>query len=176
MNSQIILKIKESQLGNDESLLWLISKFNPIINKYSKKLNYEDSYEEMQFLFIKAIKNIKINKIRNESDGALVKYLERIIYNNFIMSSKHYEYIKSHEFNINDDIYHGENMAEENDDYSNLLLFNLRKLLNEKEYRVIYYYFYEEYKTEEIADVLGESVWNIYKLKKSALEKLKTNL
>ena len=39
--------VKKAQGNDKEAMLKLIEQFVPLLRKYSRKLNYEDSYEEM---------------------------------------------------------------------------------------------------------------------------------
>lgn len=75
--SNLILKYKEK--GKDEeSVLKIIEKFNPLINKYAKKFpycEYEDVCQELVLAIIDAINNI----LKYDNEGQCVNYIVRAI-------------------------------------------------------------------------------------------------
>ena len=69
-----------------------------------------------------------------------------------------------------------ENNNSDTDDYSSLLFNDLHLFLSPKEEQVIRCIFIFNMSTDEITKMTGISNWNIYKLKKSRLEKLRIQL
>ena len=55
--------VKKAQGNDKEAMLKLIEQFVPLLRKYSRKLNYEDSYEEMTLFFIELIKSFRLDKL-----------------------------------------------------------------------------------------------------------------
>lgn len=69
--SNWISKYKEKE-KDEESLLNIVEKFNPLINKYAKKFpyyEYEDVCQELILSVIEAVNNIA--KYDNDYSGAL---------------------------------------------------------------------------------------------------------
>lgn len=64
-----------AQNGNDDALISIISKFNPLINKLSRKLSYEEAETDLVIYFIEIIKNVDLNKFNQECEGKLVSYI-----------------------------------------------------------------------------------------------------
>lgn len=59
MNKELIFKIIDVKKYNkDESILDILAIFDNIINKYSRKLNGEDTKQDLYVFLIKLIKNI----------------------------------------------------------------------------------------------------------------------
>ena len=65
-----------------------------------------------------------------------------------------------------------EKATEYNDDYSRLFFQSLAIHLTEDEYTVIYEMFYNGRKPAEVCEIMGTSVWNVYKLKEKAFKNL----
>lgn len=43
--------------GSEDALLALLDRFSPLLQKYARKFEYEDTYAELQCQFIYLIKN-----------------------------------------------------------------------------------------------------------------------
>lgn len=74
--------VAEYQKGETEVLLKIISKFNPIINKYNRLFLYDDISSELIIAIIEALKKLKLEKIK--SSGQLVVYISTVIKNKYI--------------------------------------------------------------------------------------------
>lgn len=48
----------KAQLGNQEAMLELINRFQPLLKKYARKMEYDDAYEDCVLFFIELIKKI----------------------------------------------------------------------------------------------------------------------
>lgn len=51
--------ILDVQNGNKEGLLELLNQFKPLLNKYSRKLGYEDAFYDLQLSFIENKREVK---------------------------------------------------------------------------------------------------------------------
>lgn len=80
--------IKRAKFGDKESLEYLILKFEPIIGSISRRLNMEYAKTDMIIFFIELVKNMNIDNIKNLSDGALVKYIEKSLRRKYINLNK----------------------------------------------------------------------------------------
>lgn len=47
-----------AQRGDEEAMLELIKRFQPLLRKYAKKLRYDDAYEDCRLFFIELIKSV----------------------------------------------------------------------------------------------------------------------
>ena len=43
----IFNNVTRSQNGDKQAMLWLVSKFDPALKKYARKLNTEDGYNDL---------------------------------------------------------------------------------------------------------------------------------
>ena len=51
--------VTNAQTGNHDAMLQLITRFQPLLKKYARILNYEDSYNDLVLLFIETIHVIR---------------------------------------------------------------------------------------------------------------------
>ena len=80
----IIDDIRSGQCGDQSAVLHLINRFSTMLKKYAQKLGTEDAYYDLQAEFIELILYLDCNKLRNTSDGAMVRYLSQSIYHAYI--------------------------------------------------------------------------------------------
>lgn len=73
--------IQNAQKNNEEDMLVLIEKFNPLMVKYARKLNYEDAYNDIVLCFITLIKSQNLCKLANKADNIIVTYINHSIIN-----------------------------------------------------------------------------------------------
>lgn len=77
MDLNLFELIQLAQTKDEDAILHLMQTFNPLINKLSKKLNYEDAKSDVILEFIKLIYSINMDKINNVSDPFLISYISR---------------------------------------------------------------------------------------------------
>ena len=77
----LVDKIREAQQGNQDAMLYLIQKYMPLLNRYSKKLHQEDAYSELTLAFIELIHHIRIDRLISGSDGAITNYIAASVKN-----------------------------------------------------------------------------------------------
>lgn len=98
-----------SKNGNKNSTLDIIEKFNPLLNKYSRKLNYDGSYTDLIICLLETLKTIPIeHNTKLRDDSSIVAYLHVSIKHKYISLSKKNCNIISNETELNTDIL-GEN-------------------------------------------------------------------
>lgn len=113
-----------------------------------------------------------LEKIHNHSDGAMVNYIKTAVYNEYARLVRCKIAEKDNQYIIDTDDNILEKATEYNDDYSRLFFQSLAIHLTEDEYTVIYEMFYNGRKSAEVSEIMGTSVWNVYKLKEKAFKKL----
>ena len=81
MNKEFIFKIIDVKKNNkDESMLDILAIFDNIINKYSRKLNGEDTKQDLYVFLIKLINNIDELSIVNYEDKQVLSYFCRMFW------------------------------------------------------------------------------------------------
>ena len=125
-----------------------------LINKYSKiifqiayqncfiKSNAEDITQEVMIKLWKNLENLK-------TEEHIKAWLIRVTINTSIDNNRSYQYKKETELNPNDDFYFEEEYQE--------LTEELKKLKPESR-NIIYLYYYQGYKTKEIAQILNLNI------------------
>ena len=89
MNKELIFKIIDvKKYHKDESILDILAIFDNIINKYSRKLNGEDTKQDLYVFLIKLIKNIDELSIVNYEDKQVLSYFSKALKNEYIRLSK----------------------------------------------------------------------------------------
>lgn len=80
----IIDQIIRAQQGDAEAMEQLVTKFEPLLKKYSRKLFWEDALSDLTLAFLELIHGLQVEQLRCREDGALVNYLARSIYNAYL--------------------------------------------------------------------------------------------
>ena len=84
MENNILKKIIEYRQGNNDSLLEIIERLNPLISKYSRLLDKEDTRQDLIIHLIKVLNNIKIDKKSLVKDKEIIGYIAKSIRNEYI--------------------------------------------------------------------------------------------
>lgn len=162
--------IQSAKFGDNESLEFLITKFEPIISGLSRKLNDDCGRTDLTIFFIKLVRGINLDNIKNLSDGALVNYIKKSLYRKCFKLNKE-KLIKEIELL---DIY-SNNIKEYMDSEYKIFLDQLesRQVITKKENNILlkkYCYLSTE---QEIARELNVSRQAINKSHKSAIKKIR---
>lgn len=149
--------------GDNDEILYIIDKFEPLINKYSKKLGYYCSRTDMIISLINIINNLNNNNNLNE-EKYIVGYINISIKHKYIELSKKYT-INNNELvvdidkiNINKEIYNYNNLD------NKFLLENILSKLNNYQRMVIEQIFFKNISEIELSNKWGYSVERLQKL------------
>ena len=175
---KIIEKIKLAKSGDDAAMMEIIEQFSPIIEKYTRLMSSnEDCRSDLVLKLIALVKNeIDPDKMRNIGDGAVVNYIVRALYHQYINFSKDYCRKRNNETiydqdvldeSLEDDLYNSGDM------YSGLMMETFRSKLTEREYMCVRLIVLEGWTAEEVADYYAVTKQAINQCKKRALMKLK---
>jgi len=174
----IAKNIITAQQGNHQNMLDLIEQFTPLIKKYTYKLQSEDAYQDMVLEFIVLVKKIRIEKLDNHTDGALVKYIALAMNHAYLRHLRRRTSQRRREISL-------ETLTEKEmcsityvTEFDEITM--VKQLLNEniftaKEKLILNMIFLEGYTVAaDIAEKLGTTRQNINQIKKRALKKLET--
>ena len=169
MNKELIFKIiAVKKYNKDESILDILAIFDNIINKYSRKLNGEDTKQDLYVFLIKLIKNIDELSIVNYEDKQVLFYFSKALKNEYIRLSKKNDRRKNNEdYNCEDRVW-GYNFIE-----SNIEVVDSIKNLNNYEKKIIKMVVLNGYSVSEVAKKTGKSRQAISQVKNRAISKLK---
>jgi RNA polymerase sigma factor (sigma-70 family) len=163
--------IKNAKNREGEATLELITKFEPLIKKYSRKLNYYGDNTDLVISFIEIIDKIPIDKNEHfTSDECIVGYINTCFKNKYIYLSKKNQKQNNIEVPINFDITKDEpSINTENE----ILILLLLDKLPIKEKNIIIKKFFLLYTDVEIAQELHLTRQAVNKSKNMALKNLK---
>lgn len=169
MNKELIFKIIDVKKYNkDEGILDILAIFDNIINKYSRKLNGEDTKQDLYVFLIKLIKNIDELSIVNYEDKQVLSYFSKALKNEYIRLSKKNDRRKNNEDYNYEEIVWKYDFIE-----SNIEVLDFINNLNNYEKNIIKMVVLNGYSVSEVAKKTGKSRQAISQVKNRAISKLK---
>jgi DNA-directed RNA polymerase specialized sigma24 family protein len=171
--------IRLAKKDDQNAMLEIISKFQPLINKHYRNSKYnEDVKCEMESKLIELVKKeIRLDNMRELNDGSLVNYIATSLDNHYFAGFK-----KRNKTTKLEVVFDNEELISVFDENKNMneggidevILFEmLRKILTEKEYDCVYYIVYMKYTAEELAQEWGISRQACNQCKKRAFDKIR---
>lgn len=171
----ILKQISEAQ-NDHEKIEEIIKRFNPLLKKYARKLNYEDAYFDMRISFIELILNIKVEMFPQNEDKYILGYISKATHQIFLKYARKNQMIGCEiiESQIEDfDLENLGNQLSYNESYDGLLIEDLKKVLSEKEYEVICEWLFQGKSIQQIANQEKISRQAVFAKKRRALKKMK---
>lgn len=167
--------VKEAQLGNEESMLAIIEKFDPLIKKYSRKLDYDGANSDLIIALIETIKSIPIFKNNDlKREEYIVGYINTSIRRKYIKLSKKNIEIINRETELNTNILLKSTTEESQNLIDNRIFLNiLLDKLSEYQHKVINNLFIFNISEADLARQLNISRQSVNRLKNRALDKLR---
>ena len=167
--------IISAQKKNNDAMMSLINNFQPLLKKYSRKLNIEDSYPDLLLYFVELIQSMDISKLKSSTDAVIVTYISRSVYNHYCHILKNIIYLKQ-EIVMSaltcEQTYLLQNKISSKDPQDIFVELNLQEHLTPKENMIIYLIFIKGYSSEDIAKKNNQSRQSINQTKKRALKKI----
>ncbi|MGH4119496.1 sigma-70 family RNA polymerase sigma factor [Clostridium sp.] len=163
-------RILHIQGGNTGELLTIIDKFKPLIQKYKRKLNYEESETDLTIAIIEILFSIDLKNFETYGDCAIVTFICNSIRNRSIDLFRKYVLKKTHEIEFNFDIM-GDSIKENIDD--KLFIAELLDKLSKKQLFIIIEKYFKCQSDAEIANYLHISRQAVNKSKNKALNTLR---
>lgn len=171
-----------AHIGEEEKLLALIDKFNPLLKKYAHKLYYEydDAYSDMLLAFISLIHNTAIVSVCSQGDGYIVNYIQKSMHHAFCqLYNKHTKYLESpleiYNKEDSEEAYTAswDNLCCEEDSTEWETFDSLYSHLNNRDADIIKYLFKDKCSVQELAQKYGVAPSIISRAKSRALSKLR---
>ncbi len=162
---------------NKEAMYDIITKFNPLIEKYARKIqNYEDFKSELILHLIETVYNIDLKKFRIPNDYAIINYISNTLYHKYIILSKKQVSIRKTEnlFNKEDieECVGIDNSTTREIDHIFLKTI-MKKALTKREYDCTTLIVIDGLSSREVANILGISRQSANENKNRGLKKLK---
>lgn len=83
-----------SLVPDEQAVMTLVKRFDKLLRKYARFLEYEDAYNDLLLFFIELLHKLKDNS-GLQNDDAIVNYISKAIKNHYICLSKNSERIKT---------------------------------------------------------------------------------
>lgn len=164
--------IKKSQDGNQNCTLEIIKKFSPLINKYSRKLNYDGSETDLIICILETVLHIPILKDSNmKREECIINYIHISVKRQYIRLSKKYNVIYNKEIELNTDIIGVYSI--ENDLNNHLIINQLLDKLPFLQLSIIKDIYLNDISESYIANKLNISRQAVNRTKNRALNSLK---
>lgn len=177
---KLVDKIKLAKSGDDNAMMEIINQCSPMINKYTRMLNYdEDCRSELKLKLITLIKReIDIENLHCDNDGAIIGYISCALRHHYIVLSKAQRRIRDNEMTYDQDSFidliENNPQFSTNDTMENELLEILRSMLTEREFIYVKLIVIDGWTAESVAKKYGITKQAVNQSKKRGLEKLKT--
>ena len=178
---KIIEKIRLAKSGDDNAMIEIIEQFTPIIDKYTRLMNYdEDCRSELVLKLIALVKNeIDTEKMQNTGDGAIVNYITHAIRHHYIAFSKAFCRKRDNEIVYDRDIFVElleDNLQTPENMDNGLMMEMLRSNLTNREYMCVRLIVLEGWTAEQVAARFDVTKQAINQCKIRALAKVKKML
>ncbi|MCC5467581.1 sigma-70 family RNA polymerase sigma factor [Pelosinus baikalensis] len=166
-------KVKKAQMGNEKYMLQILEKFNPLIKKYNRQLNYDGAESDLIIALIEIIKYIPVFKnINLQKDNCIVGYISISIKNKYIKLSKKYMDIVNNETSLDLNILSTSEEDQRLIDNRIYVLDLLDKLPNYQK-RIINNIYIQNVSETDLAKELNISRQSVNRAKNRALNNLK---
>ena len=168
MENIISKKVVRYRKGNNESLLEIIEVFDPLLSKYSRLLDGEDTRQELIIHLISVISKINLHNKELCKDKVIVSYIAKSIKNEYIRLSKKKSKIILYESELNLDIEVAYDGFE-----SEFELLDIFKILSEKEAYIMKLLYVYCLSVSEISAFMNISRQAVNQAKNRSLRKIK---
>jgi len=171
MKNELLESIIEAQKDRNGKLVDLVNRFKPLMNKYAYRLRYEDAFFDIQLRFIEIILNLNTNRLEALEYAELLTYICACVHNAYISLSKANCQYKELFLPVSEIF----EQAEEGvyDDYKELIFSDVKTVLTDSEFDVVYKHFFTGMKIEDIATQKGVSRQAVNQIKNRAIKKLR---
>ncbi|MFT5875985.1 MAG: RNA polymerase sigma factor (sigma-70 family) [Clostridium sp.] len=173
MDASLYEMIKHVEDGDMESFVSIKEKFDPLIKKFSRKLNYEEAETDLIISLINIVTNINLNNFNQEGEGALVNYIYSAIKHKHIDLYRMYVQKRREDVEINLEIL--QDTSNFNID-EKIFIETLLNRLSPIQKTILEEKFIKDHSDVEIATKLHISRQAVNKTKKRALENLRNYL
>ncbi len=173
MNNSLYETIKKIQSGDTEKIVDIITRFDPTIKKYSKRLNYEEAETDLIIAFIEMLKAMNLNNFDKQNEGTLVNYIYNNIKNKHIDLFRKYIKNRKEEVEINLDIIE---VIEDCNIEESIFIEDLLNKLPESQKIIIKEKYIKDHSDIQIAKALNKTRQAVNKTKNKALKTLRNYL
>ena len=157
MPAEIHKQILDYQGGDANAALELVEKFKPLIKRYAFFLHREDSFEDLQRFLLSMLKTWDTSRLSSTDDATVTRYIANSVKNEYIALSKQKAKERGTSYLEDATLPQALEYAQKTstcDQYDQLTLQDLHKVLNEYEFAIVYAIHFEQ---RSVAEVDGKS-------------------
>ena len=176
MPAEIYKQILAYQGGDSNATLELVEKFKPIIKRYAFFLHREDGFEDLQCFLLSMLKTWDMSRLSSTDDATIIRYIANSVKNEYMALSKQKGKERGTSY-LEDatvpQVIEYEQRTSTWDQYNQLTLQDLHKVLNQYEFAILYALYFEQRSVAEVAQQKHKTRQAINQTKIKALQKLK---
>ena len=176
MPAEIHKQILDYQGGDANVALELVEKFKPLIKRYAFFLHREDSFEDLQCFLLSLLKTWDTSRLSSTDDATVTRYIANSVKNEYIALSKQKAKERGTSYLEDATLPQALEYAQKTstcDQYDQLTLQDLHKVLNEYEFAIVYAIYFEQRSVAEVARQKHKTRQAINQTKIKALQKIK---
>lgn len=154
MPAEIHKQILDYQGGDANAALELVEKFKPLIKRYAFFLHREDSFEDLQCFLLSMLKTWDTSRLSSTDDATVTRYIANSVKNEYIALSKQKAKERGTSYLEDATLPQALEYAQKTstcDQYDQLTLQDLHKVLNEYEFAIVYAIYFEQRSVAEVA-------------------------
>lgn len=157
-----------AQEKDEKAMINLLSKFSVQLNSYSRRLNGEDTLQELRLFFVELVQNLHLEGFATQTDKAIISYISRSLKHKFF-KLKHESKLRQCET----ELFPTYDIPYVVHDFEDIILKNSISCLNGRERDIVYLLYFYGYSVKFIAKVKEISVQAVYQANHRAMKKLK---
>lgn len=176
MPAEIHKQVLDYQGGDANAALELVEKFKPLIKRYAFFLHREDSFEDLQRFLLSMLKTWDTSRLSSTDDATVTRYIANSVKNEYIALSKQKAKERGTSYLEDATLPQALEYAQKTstcDQYDQLTLQDLHKVLNEYEFAIVYAIYFEQRSVAEVARQKHKTRQAINQTKIKALQKIK---
>jgi len=162
--------VKGHKDGNEECTLEIIKKFEPLMYKYARKIEFEDTFSDLTESLLIALNKIPLFS----NEGQAVQYISTSIKNGFYKALKQNSKYSGHL--IFDIVCFDIGQFPNQMDINHIALMDAIKNLNEMEREIIMSIYFYGSSNNDMAKQYNVSRQTIHSVKRKAFNKLKADM
>jgi RNA polymerase sigma factor (sigma-70 family) len=173
--NELKIIVEKAQDGNKNCMLIIIEKFRPLINKYSKKLNYSGANSDLIICLIEIISNIPMVKNpKFKEDKYIIGYIHISIKRKYFQLYREHLNVISRETELNLNIISDYYLDKSWNLIDNrIFILNLMDKLSQYQKYIIKKIFVYDFSVSELANELNISRQSVNRAKNRALNNLR---
>ena len=160
--------VKCAQARETEAMEELLERFAPLLRKHARELGYEDALEDLVLFLIETVPTIPLDRIGQGNIGGLVRYIQTAVWHQLSKLRKRQKEKMGYLEDIPQEAESPRSPLEEEVNFRLWL-----RPLTEKQKRIIQMSYLYQLSDQEIAGILGISRQAVYKIRQSAIKKLR---